>query len=72
MQETWVPSLDWEGNGNPLQYSYLGNPKDKEDWQATVHGVAKESNSVTKQQPQKSMQCRKSSYLKLRKERNRY
>ena len=30
-----------EGNGNPLQYSCLENPMDKEAWQATVHGVAK-------------------------------
>ena len=30
-----------EGNGNPLQYSYLGNPMDKGAWWATVHGVAK-------------------------------
>ena len=31
-----------EGNGKPLQYSSLGNPMDREDWWATVHGVAKE------------------------------
>ena len=30
-----------EGNGNPLQYSYLGNPMDRGAWQATVHGVEK-------------------------------
>ena len=30
-----------EGNGNPLQYSCLENPMDKEAWQATVDGVAK-------------------------------
>ena len=30
-----------EGNGNPLQYSCLGNPMDRGAWQATVHGVAK-------------------------------
>ena len=30
-----------EGNGNPLQYSCLGNPMDREVWQAAVHGVAK-------------------------------
>ena len=30
-----------EGNGNPLQYSGLGNPMDKETWWATVHGVTK-------------------------------
>ena len=29
------------GHGNPLQYSYLENPTDREAWQATVHGVAK-------------------------------
>ena len=28
------------GNGNPLQYSCLGNPMDRRAWQATVHGVA--------------------------------
>ena len=26
-----------EGNGNPLQYSCLGNPMDRGTWQATVH-----------------------------------
>ena len=31
-----------EGNGNPLQYSYLGNPKDLRVQEATVHGVTKE------------------------------
>ena len=30
-----------EGNGNPLQYSYIGNPTDRGDWQAAVHGVTK-------------------------------
>ena len=29
------------GNGNPLQYSCLGNPKERETWQATVQEVAK-------------------------------
>ena len=30
-----------EGNGNPLQYSCLGNPIDRGAWQATVHVVTK-------------------------------
>ena len=30
-----------EGNGNPLQYSCLGNPMDGGAWWATVHRVAK-------------------------------
>ena len=29
-----------EGNDNPLQYSCLGNPKDRGAWWATVHGAA--------------------------------
>ena len=33
-----------EGNDNPLQYVCLGNPMDREAWQAIVHGVAKELN----------------------------
>jgi len=35
-----------EGNGNPLQYSRLGNPMEREAWQATVHGVSKESDTT--------------------------
>ena len=30
-----------EGNDNPLQYSCLETPRDRGDWRATVHGVAK-------------------------------
>ena len=30
-----------EGNGNPLQYSCLGNPMNRGAWWTTVHGVAK-------------------------------
>ena len=33
-----------EGNGNPLQYSCLEYPMDKEAWWATVHDVAKVSD----------------------------
>ena len=31
-----------ESNGNPLQYSCLGNPMNRGAWRATVHGVTKE------------------------------
>ena len=42
MQETWSQPLglkkpSGEGNGNPLQYSYLENPMDRGVWWATVH-----------------------------------
>ena len=30
-----------EGKGNPLQYSYLGNPMDRGAPRATVHRLAK-------------------------------
>ena len=30
-----------EGNGNPLQYSYLENSMDRRTWPATVHGTVK-------------------------------
>ena len=35
-----------EGNGNPCQYSCLGNPMDRGIWQATIHGVTKESTQL--------------------------
>ena len=35
-----------EGNGNPLQYSCLGNPMDRGAWQATVHGDPKELDTT--------------------------
>ena len=35
-----------EGNGNPFQYSCLGNPMDRGAWRATVHGVTKESDTT--------------------------
>ena len=37
-----------EGKGNLLHYSCLENPMDRGAWQATVHGVAKESD-ITEQ-----------------------
>ena len=36
-----------EGNGNPLQYSRLGNPMDGGDWRATVHAVAKSQTQLS-------------------------
>ena len=45
MQETQVQSVPGsgrspgEGNGNPVQYSCLENPMDREAWQVIVHGA---------------------------------
>ena len=53
----WIPGSrrsPGEGNGNPLQYSFLENPMDREDWWATAHGVSVSHCIETKQQqPQK-------------------
>ena len=61
MLETWVPSL---GSTDPLEEEMaahpvllpVGNPMDRGPWWASVHGVAKESDTtcclVTKQQQQ--------------------
>ena len=35
-----------EGNGNPPQYSCLGNSMDRGAWQTTVHGVAEDSDTT--------------------------
>ena len=36
-----------EGNGNPLQYSCLGNPMDRGAWWATVHGATKSQTQLS-------------------------
>ena len=40
-----------KGNGNPLQYSGLGNPTDRETWQATVHGVTRVGHGLATKPP---------------------
>ena len=42
--EGWIPGLGRSPggrNGNPLQYSCLGNPIDRGAWRAATHGVTK-------------------------------
>ena len=36
-----------EGNGNPLQYSCLGNSTDRGPWWAAVHGVTKSQTKMS-------------------------
>ena len=40
-----------EGNGNPLQYFYLGNPMDRGVWWATVHGVTRVGHDLATEPP---------------------
>ena len=37
-----------EGNGNPLQFSCLGNPMGRGAWWATIHGVSKELDTTSR------------------------
>ena len=46
-ESAWLRKIPWEGNGNPLQYSCLGNPMDREAWWAKVHGVAKSQTQLS-------------------------
>ena len=39
------------GDGNPLQYSCLENPRDGGAWWATVHGVAKSQTRLSRHIP---------------------
>ena len=36
-----------KGNGNPLQYSCLGNLMDRGAWWSTVHGVEKSQSQLS-------------------------
>ena len=38
-----------EGNGNPLQYSFLENSMDRGTWKSTVHGVSKSQTQLSKE-----------------------
>ena len=40
----WSGRSPREGNGNPLQYSCLGNPMDRGTGRVMVHGVTEESD----------------------------
>ena len=40
-----------EGNGNPLQYPYLGNLMDRRAWRATVHGVSRVRHKLVTKSP---------------------
>ena len=42
------------GNGSPLQYSCLENPKDRGVWQATAYGFARVGHDLANKPPPQS------------------
>ena len=43
----WASAQVGEGNGTPLQHSYLENPMDGGAWWAAVHGVARSQTRLS-------------------------
>ena len=46
-----------EENGNPVQYSCLGNPMDRRAWQATVHAVTKQLDTTQQLNNKTEIHC---------------
>ena len=45
----WIPrtgKIPWRRKWQPLQYSYLRNPKDRGAWYAVTHGVTKSQHNL--------------------------
>ena len=43
----WLGRSPGEGNGNPLQYSWLKNPRDGGTWWAAIYGIAQSQTQLT-------------------------
>ena len=53
-----------EGNGNPLQYSFLRNLMDKGAWWAIDHGVTRVRHDLTTRPPHFFINCDKCTTLR--------
>ena len=45
--DSWLGRSLGDKSGNPLQYSCLGNPKDRGAWKTTVHGITKSRTQLS-------------------------
>ena len=45
--DPWVEKIPGEGNGNPVQYSCLGNPTDRGPRWVTVRGIVKRQTQLS-------------------------
>ena len=52
-----------EGNGNPLQYSCLENPRDRGAWWAAIYGVAQSWTRLKGRQQQQQQQQQRSDQI---------
>ena len=44
--DLWVGKVPWSRKWQPTPLFLLGNPMDRGAWWATIHGVAKESDTT--------------------------
>ena len=56
------PPCPGEGNGNPLQYSCLGNPMDRRAWQATAHVVTRVGHDLPTKPPPHTVSSQRSGF----------
>ena len=54
----WSGRSPGEGNGHPLQYSWLENPMDRGAGRATVHRVARVGHDLVTKPPPPPLHCR--------------
>ena len=57
--DPWLGRSRGGGNGKLLQYSCLGNSRDKRAWWATVHGIAKSQTQLSNRAQQHSSLLKK-------------
>ena len=63
-------SCTGEGNGNPLQYSCLENPRDGGAWWAAIYGVAESDTTEATQQQQHILEQSNQPYMVSLEEKN--
>ena len=66
LQFHFSPSCIGEGNGNPLQYSCLENPRDRGAWWAAVYGVTQSRKQLKRLSSSNSSSSETSTWIYLK------